>query len=98
MQKVFTVKVDSHSTVPDGTEIGGLSELKQYLLTKRAEDIARNVVRRLVGYALGRRLSYRDRPSIERIVEASKANDYRLRDLMVSICQSDLLLERERHE
>ncbi len=98
LAQVYTVNVDAESKLPGGPIVNGLDDLKAYLIAERSDDIAANVVRRLLSYALGRRLtrlSYRDHLEVESIVEKSKANGYRLQDLIVSICQSELFLKRK---
>lgn len=52
--------VDASSVLPDGTELGGVGELKAYLRESRRELFARAVVRRLASYALGRSLDLND--------------------------------------
>ncbi len=90
LKTVNTVEVDSKSRVPLGPEVNGVRELKDYLLRERKDDIARNLVRRLLAYAIGRDLTYRDRFAVEKLLKDSKANDYRITDMIVSICLSDI--------
>ena len=98
LQELGTVKVDARSKVPGGPQVNGLDDLKAYLIAERADDIAANVVRRLLSYALGRQLTYRDHFVVEHLVENSRTSGYRLRDLIVSICQSDLFLKRTKKQ
>ena len=62
--------------------------LKEYLLKDRKDEIAENVIRRLMTYAIGRELSYRDRFEVERLLQLAEKNDYKLQDMIVSVCQS----------
>lgn len=94
LQEINTVPVNAESRLPGGLRVNGLDELKAYLIAERADDIAANLVRRLLSYALGRPMTYRDHFAVEHLVEKSKSNDYRLQDLILSICQSDLFLKR----
>ena len=67
----------------------GLADLKPFLLKERKDDIARNVLRRLLSYSLGRELTYRDRFAVEVLLAQAKKNEYKIQDMIVSICQSE---------
>ena len=54
----------------------------------RADDVAENVIRRLLSYGIGRTLTVRDRFAVEELLRQSKNNGYKLQDMIVSICQS----------
>ena len=88
LQKIYTVKVDATSRVPHGPKVDGMKDLKKHLIKDRKDDIAKNMVSRLLTYGLGRELSYRDRYDIEKLLEQSKKNSYKLQDMIISICQS----------
>lgn len=89
LARVNQVQVEADARVPRGPRIDGMRELKNYLLRHRRDDIAENVIRRLLSYALGRKLTYRDRFSMERLHQQVKRNDYKLRDIVLAICQSE---------
>lgn len=89
LKTVNKVEVGARARVPHGPEVDGMQDLKAHLLRERLDDIAENVVRRLLTYGLGRALSYRDRYSVEELVERSKDLDYALGDMIVSVCLSD---------
>ena len=76
--------------VPHGPEVDGMPGLKKFLLKDRKKDIAKNVVKRLLSYSLGRELTYHDRYVVENLLEKSKNKGYKLQDLIVIVCQSDL--------
>ena len=88
LKKTYTVKVDAVSRVPHGPKVTGMKDLKKHLIKDRKHDIAQNLIRRLLTYGLGRELSYRDRYDIEKLLEQSKKNDYKIQDMIISICQS----------
>ena len=85
-----TIRVDAKSKVPNGPEVEGMQALKRYLLAFRNDDIAENLVRRLMSYSLGRQLNTRDRAGIKQIMKSVKADDYRFQNAIVTICQSEL--------
>lgn len=88
LDTLYTTDVDATARVPHGPEVDGLPALKQYLLKNRRDDIAENIIRRLMTYAIGRELTYRDRFEIERLMKQAKQDGYRLQDIIVSVCQS----------
>ena len=55
------------------------------LILEDEGEIARNLLTKLSEYALGREMNYSDSEMIHRLLEASKNNDYKFRDLMVGI-------------
>ncbi len=90
LETVNTVEVEADARVPNGPEIDGIRELKDYLLRERTDDVAENVVRRLLTYALGRKLTYHDRFEVEQLLHRAEDNEYRMRDMVVAICQSSV--------
>lgn len=93
LAQLSTHVVDASSTLPDGTPIDGIAELKAYLLARRLDDLAENVVRRLLAYALGRELTTADRPVVQGLLRDSAPNGYKLRDLVVAICTTEAFLQ-----
>ncbi|HRH98470.1 MAG TPA: DUF1592 domain-containing protein, partial [Prosthecobacter sp.] len=63
-------KADTKTTLPDGTEVDGLADLRDYLLMKRRDDFTRQFCRKLLGYALGRSVQLSDKPLIEQMVRS----------------------------
>ena len=57
------VEVDAR--MPDGTTFSGLDGLRDYLLTKRREAVARQFSRKLLCYALGRGVQLSDDPLLD---------------------------------
>jgi hypothetical protein len=93
LDSINTVSIDAGSRLPNGPEVGGMDELKRFLLKSRREDIAKNMVRRLLTYGLGRELTYRDRFAVEQLLNYQKVNGLGFQDMIVSVCQSPLFLE-----
>lgn len=88
LETIFKVEVDASSRVPHGPKVDGMKDLKRYLLKNRKDEVAENVIRRLMTYGIARELTYRDRFAVEELLEQAGANDYKLKDMIVSICQS----------
>ncbi|HBJ84913.1 MAG TPA: hypothetical protein DDZ88_13800, partial [Verrucomicrobiales bacterium] len=77
-------KADTKTTLPDGTQVDGLNDLRDYLLTKRCDDFLRQFNRKLLGYALGRSVQLSDKPLIEQMMKS----DLRIRTLVDLIVRS----------
>ncbi len=98
LKKINTKKVQASARVPQGPEIDGMRELKEHLITDRIDDIAENLIRKLLSYAIGRELNYQDRFEVEKILSQSKEKGYLIKSMIVSICQSDLVLGQNTNE
>jgi hypothetical protein len=61
------------------------------LLLKRQPQFARNLVEKLLTHALGRELNPADRPAVRAIVEKAAPGGYRLRDIVLLCCESEIL-------
>lgn len=90
LDKINVNEVDAKARVPHGPEVDGMRDLKAFLLENRKDDIAENVIRRLLSYGVGRHLTYRDRFAVEELFEQAQDSDFAMRDILVSICLSDV--------
>ena len=90
---VDTTKVDSEAVHRDGRAIDGMEGLKRLMMEDK-DKIARNLLTKISEYAMGREMNYSDSEMIDRLLEASKKNDYKLRDLMVSIIADESFTKR----
>jgi len=88
LASLFKVEVDASSRVPHGPKVDGMQKLKKYLLKDRKDEITVNVIRRLMTYSIGRKLTYLDRFEVEKLLKQAKEDEYKLQDMIVSICQS----------
>ena len=93
LKKINTVQVEARARVPNGPEVDGMADLKKYLLKDRVEDVAENIIRRLLSYGIGRSLTYRDRFVVGELLKKAKDDDFALQDMIVSICISDTFLK-----
>ena len=86
--------VDASSTLPDGTELRGVDDLKRYLGHDRIDQVAFSFLKHLTTYALGRSLSYNE---IEFLREAGlqlRSEEYRLQDLLRFVIKSELFQKK----
>jgi Protein of unknown function (DUF1588)/Protein of unknown function (DUF1585) len=87
--------IDASTTLPGGEQVSGAAELKALLATKYREPFVRNASERMLAYALGRAIQYSDRPTIDRLAAALKANDYRFSVLVKGVVASVPFAYRE---
>jgi hypothetical protein len=86
-----TVEIEADARLPSGADVTGMEDLKKYLLETRQEEIARNMIRRLLAYGLGRDLTSHDRADVEALLKDMKMNGLGLKDMIVTICRSPLM-------
>jgi hypothetical protein len=85
--------IDTAATMPDGTELKGPEDLHK-ALAARGDQLAQIITEKLMTYAIGRPLDYRDMPTIRSIVRAAAANDYRFEDIVLGVASSDAFRRR----
>jgi len=76
--------IDATGELADGTRFDGPAEMKA-LLMARKDEFARNLVSKLLAYALGRPVEFSDRPEVRRLERSFAESDYRLRPLIQEI-------------
>jgi hypothetical protein len=81
----INLAVESH----DGVSFEGLQGIKEYIKSKPAM-FTRCLTEKLLTYAVGRKMVFTDRRSIDAIVERAKKEDFGLRDLMKLIVLSEV--------
>lgn len=74
--------------LPNGSTFRSPAELKQLLLSDYRDRIIDNAIRRVLGYALGRKILPLDRPAIHDIKNSLGERDYRLTDLIEAVALS----------
>lgn len=79
--------VDSQAKLRDGTEFEGIEGLRNYLLTRKKDIIARLFCRRLLGYALGRSVTLSDQPLIDQMMTEMR-KDGGVSNAVLAIVQS----------
>lgn len=80
--------VDARARLSDGVEFEGIHGLRQYLLTQRKSDLVRQFCRKLLGYALGRRVLLSDRQLVNRMVSELHKNDGRVSAAILAVVES----------
>ncbi len=77
----------------DGVAFKGVAGFKDQLLARQPQ-FARCLVEKLLTHMLGRDLTAADRPAIRAIVDRAATDGFRLRDLVLLCCESDLLIQK----
>ena len=79
--------IDPASSLYDGTPLAGPADLEQALL-KRSGVLVQVFTENLMTYALGRRLTYADLPTVRAIVRQAGTDNHRLSALVVGIVKA----------
>lgn len=79
--------IDSSGELPDGKLVSSPRELKQ-LVAARTDELGRNLVERLLAYALGRSLVGYDEIVVDELAREIAADDYRMRTLVTAVVTS----------
>lgn len=82
--------VDASGKMPDGEPFSNIHEFKK-LLVRDPDQLARNLARKLLTYATGRKISFADRRAVEEIVGRSREQGYGFRSLVHAVAQSELI-------
>ncbi len=92
--KMFQQPVVTETTLPGAIEIGGMDDLKGYLMEERKEQFARALVTKLLTYALGRSLELTDEEAVDKLTEDLISHDYQLHRLVQEVVASDAFLTK----
>ena len=82
------VSIDTSGQLPSGETFEDFQELKQILVTQQRERVIRNIVQRMMAYALCRKLEAYDGPTVEAIVKDLYENNGTFHDLIHKIAGS----------
>ena len=80
--------IDAASTLPDGTKIDGVEEMKRYILEERHEQFGRSLVEHLMAYGLGRDIKFADQAEVNDIIENIQAGEGGFRSVFREIILS----------
>lgn len=85
--RLAMTRIDASGVLIDGTPIEGPIELREAIL-ERPDQFVQTFTERLMTYALGRSLTYKDMPTVRRIVRQARADDYRFSTIVLGITDS----------
>ena len=81
------VDIDAATSLFDGTKMDGPTGLRQVILD-RQDLVLRNFTENLMTYAIGRRVDYRDMPTVRAIVNAAAKNNNRFSTFILGVVKS----------
>ncbi len=82
------VAIDASADLYDGRRMAGAAGLRAALVAHE-DMVLRNFTQELMTYALARRLTYRDMPTVRAIVRAAAANNNRVSAFITGVVMSD---------
>jgi hypothetical protein len=79
--------IDVSGVLADGTKVNGVVDLRNAVVS-RPEMFASTLTEKLLIYALGRGLDYRDMPAVRAIVQEAAQNNYKVSSLIMGVVRS----------
>jgi mono/diheme cytochrome c family protein len=86
--------IDTAAVLPDGTPVAGPEDLHK-ALAARGDQLAQVITEKLMTYAVGRPVDYRDMPTVRRIVRTAATNNYHFEDIVLGVVNSAAFRRRE---
>ncbi|GDY13134.1 hypothetical protein LBMAG53_20120 [Planctomycetota bacterium] len=86
--------IECTSTLPDGTAVSGLDDLRSYLGSAAKDRFDRTLIHRLASYLLGRTMEFSDQPLLDDVAKRWTAAGGGTRDLVLAIVLSPLFRTR----
>jgi len=80
--------IDASGELPDGRKINGPTDLRNALVADPFQFV-QTLTEKLMTYALGRTVEYRDMPTVRKIVYESAKDNYRFQSIVMGIIDSD---------
>ena len=80
--------IDTSGKLPSGEEFEDFQGLKRILLTKKREQIVRNLTSQLLSYALCRKLGRGDQPVVEEIARKVTLENSTWKELLIEVANS----------
>lgn len=86
--------VDASGTLPSGQSFNGAGSLKKILVAQKPQ-FARALAEKLLTYALGRGVDFKDKCALDASVASAAPSGYRLDALVAAVATSDPFLKRK---
>jgi hypothetical protein len=85
--------IDASGVMVDGTHVAGAADLRNALLA-RSDEFVETLIEKLMTFALGRHVTYRDMPAVRSIAHEASADGNRFSALILGIVKSEPFLMR----
>jgi hypothetical protein len=80
--------IDASGELPGGISFETPAELRA-IIAENKEGFTRALAEKMLTYATGRGMEIGDRPAVRRVADRVKANDYKLRELILAVVDSE---------
>lgn len=80
--------IDASGRLITGERFSDWADLRRVLVKDKSQQFAECFVEQLLTYALGRGLTYRDKPAVRDILQQSRAANHRFQDVILALCDS----------
>ena len=80
---------------PNGDQFQTPNQMKQILVNEFQKPIVKNMVERMLAYAIGRKIDPHDRPAVKKICAALEKNEFRMNTLIRGIISSPQFQNRQ---
>ncbi len=80
---------------PNGDQFQTPAQMKQILVNEYQKPIVKNIVERMLAYAIGRKINSHDRPAVKRICAALEENEFKMNTLIRGIISSPQFQNRQ---
>jgi len=87
------VPIDPVIALSDGVKVDGPRAFRELLLN-RGDEYIRTVIEKLLSYALGRSVTYRDQPTVRHLAQRTATEGYRWSSVILGIVTSEPFLMR----
>ena len=77
--------VDNRGELPNGARFRGPQGLKMALIDNRLDDLGKQLIRKMLSYALGRQLEYYDEAVVRDIASKLKGAGYPIQDMVLEV-------------
>ena len=80
--------LDVLGKLSSGEEFNGVLELQNFLTLNKKKAIHRCLTQKLLIYALGRGLTFKDRTAVNEVIKVEKGGQIKLADLIIEVIRS----------
>ena len=85
--------IDTAAVMPDGTKMAGPEDLAK-VLASHGDQFASTITQKLMTYAAGRPVDWRDMPTVRRITREAAAKNYTFESIVLGVVKSDAFRKR----
>jgi hypothetical protein len=79
--------INATDVMYDGTPVNGPADLREFMVS-HSEQFVRNLAEKLLTYAVGRGMTYRDMPIVRQVVRDAAEQNYRLDAMIAAVVKS----------